>query len=586
MQAETNITAMTNFVCKREIQVIDGVRYCRLALSGEFPDWKTEASQMHMLLRFYREIAGSIEERLYPFFVKCSHSQSGSLAFEGQADIRLDSLFMDFENTHSEVPFQVALLSLNQDMQWSQKSLDIVLQTEWLVPAEKKENVLQRIGRKGAFAVCTLLLPLWLLSGVLALKGIGRLRPAAKGMSGKRAIIYHAHDLVKGWTGYGYSMREYKTAYFKRCYEKYCARFPETEGVLFLSERSVDKGGNLDLVRTLLQKTTSMEIREFLTQRPVHKLSAGELRHCAELAAQARVIVLEDFFPQLHALDIRCETEILQLWHACGAFKLFGLSELGKTDLPQETRNHRNYTAALTSSEGIAPFYSEAFGIPERCIAPIGVPRTDVFFDERYREQAITHLYESYPAWRGKRIVLFAPTFRGSGNKTAYYPMERFPINAVMQKLPADTILLVKQHPFVKVELSVEEAFHDRVFDLTGKENINDLLFVTDLLVTDYSSSVFEAALLNIPMLFYAFDLEEYLADRDLYFDFSAFAPGKIVGELDDLLEEINRQLQQTEAACVSETFRTFFLGALDGHATERTVGLIRQMYQRNLVTR
>ena len=101
--------------------------------------------------------------------------------------------------------------------------------------------------------------------------------------------------------------------------------------------------------------------------------------------------------------------------------------------------------------------------------------------------------------------------------------MERFPIDLVMNALPPDTVLLVKQHPFVRSDLSMyrECDFADRLFDLTGKENINDLLFITDLLVTDYSSSIFEAALIDIPMIFYAFDLEEYLRERDLYFDFA-----------------------------------------------------------------
>lgn len=575
MQAEN----VKDFVCKSETRYTEGGPYLHIKISGRFPEWNTTAAQMHMLLSFYREVDGKTEQRLYPFFVRCIPAQEGGIGIEGQADIETRHLFMDFTMHHEDIPFEVRLLYINQEMQWKRKVTGIHVPMDVLAKQKQKENVLFRLGRQIGYGICTLLLPIWLLSGALAVKGIGRLRPAARGMSGKRAIIYHAHDLVKGWTGYGYSVREYKTNYFRKCYQRSLAKFPETEGVLFLSERAVDAGGNLDCVRTRLRKSSSVTIREFLTDRPVHKLTRKELKKCAELAAQARVIVLEDFFPQLHALSIRKDTEILQLWHACGAFKLFGLSELGKTSLPQDTRNHRNYTAALTSSEGIVPFYSEAFGIPERNVRPIGVPRTDIFFDETYREQITGQLYEKYPAWKGKQILLFAPTFRGSGNKTAYYPMERFPVNEVMQGLPQDTILIVKQHPFVKSQLQVSEEFRDRVFDLTGKENINDILFVTNVLITDYSSSVFEAALLNIPMLFYTFDLEEYLAERDLYFDFSTFAPGKIVGEFAELLAEIDVLLQQKEVVSVDDTFRSFFLGALDGHATERTVQLIERLY-------
>lgn len=91
------------------------------------------------------------------------------------------------------------------------------------------------------------------------------------------------------------------------------------------------------------------------------------------------MIVLEDFVPQLGALNVRQETEVLQLWHACGAFKLFGLSELGLTDLAQNTRNHRTYTRAIVSGSAMAPFYSEAFGMNINNIRQTGIPRTDVF---------------------------------------------------------------------------------------------------------------------------------------------------------------------------------------------------------------
>ncbi|MCH5268169.1 MAG: CDP-glycerol glycerophosphotransferase family protein [Lachnospiraceae bacterium] len=578
MQTENKSTELKNFECKSDCKVIDGVSYCAIEIAGEFSGWHTEISQMHMLLRFYREIDGRTEQRLYPFFVQCT-SEKSRLSVRGSVDVRTEYILSDFKVHHPESPFRVALLYVNQEMQWREQVLEAEIPVEWLEHHMKKESVLHSVGRKVTYGLCTLFLPIWLLSGALAVKGIGKLRPSAKGMSGKKAMLYHAHDMVKGWTGYGYSVREYKTNYFKRWYERFRKKVTQTSGVLFLSERAVDDGGNLDRVRKALKKENTLEITEFLTTRPVHKLTGKELKECAALAARARVIVLEDFFPQLHALSVRNDTEILQMWHACGAFKLFGLSELGKTSLSQDTRNHRSYTAALTSSEGIAPFYSEAFGIDINCIKPVGVPRTDVFFDRKYREETIEELYKRYPEWQNKKIILFAPTFRGSGNKTAYYPMEKFPINEVMDRLPKDVVLIVKQHPFVKSDIIVEDCYKSRVFDLNGKENINDLLFVTDLLVTDYSSTVFEAALLDIPMLFYTFDLEEYLSERDLYFDFSAFAPGAIIREFDELLSEINRNLGHEQKVSVDEKFREFFLGALDGNSTERTVELIHNLY-------
>ena len=125
-----------------------------------------------------------------------------------------------------------------------------------------------------------------------------------------------------------------------------------------------------------------------------------------------------------------------------------------------------------------------------------------------------------------KKVVLFAPTFRGAGNKTAYYPTDKINWNQFFENVSEEYFVILKNHPFVKNQFAYDAKWADRVLDLTGKDNINDLLFITDVLVTDYSSSVFEAALLQIPMVFYVFDKEEYLENRDIYYDFDSFVPG------------------------------------------------------------
>ena len=73
------------------------------------------------------------------------------------------------------------------------------------------------------------------------------------------------------------------------------------------------------------------------------------------------------------------------------------------------------------------------------------------------------------------------------------------------------------------------------MFDLSTKEHINDLMLISNLLITDYSSSVFEAAILELPMLFYAFDEKEYMDSRDFYFDYDQFTPGSVVADFESL---------------------------------------------------
>lgn len=442
----------------------------------------------------------------------------------------------------------------------------------------------RRFLQKTAYVFCTLLLPVWLFDGYLVVKGKKTSPYVDKEIKGKKGMFYHAQGIVKKLTGYGYSMRELKTGYFAKQYLAACRKAAKPEGILFLSERETDVGGNLDFIRQGVQKE-GLPWEEFIDTRPVDKLPFAELRRAAKMAAGAKVIILEDFYPQIHAIELRKETRLLQLWHACGAFKMFGLSDIGKVNnLRQDTKNHRNYSAAFVSGKHMVPFYSEAFGISPDKVLPLGVPRTDIFFDEDYKRQIHEKLFTKYPVLCGKKVVLFAPTFRGSGNKRAYYPAERFSVEEFLESAPEDTVLILKNHPFVKQTFSVPEKYRDKVLDLTGRENINDVLFITDLLITDYSSCIFEAALLAVPMLFYVFDLEEYVKGRDIYFDFASFAPGSQVKTFEELLSEVDRFLQG-EAGSQHEhsgekrrEFCEYFLDSLDGHSTERILAYIREL--------
>lgn len=66
------------------------------------------------------------------------------------------------------------------------------------------------------------------------------------------------------------------------------------------------------------------------------------------------------------------------------------------------------------------------------------------------RRKSSEELYGKYPILKENRVILFAPTFRGDGNKDAYYPLEAFDVNHFMERQPEDTVLILKNHPFVK----------------------------------------------------------------------------------------------------------------------------------------
>lgn len=563
------------------MEIEEGVNLLHLKAAGTV----SRAPANHKL-RILAVFSAKGTVRRFPMDAVCSEEgaafseKEGAASFVLQKDISLSDIFYPVPEQIEQQMVKTTFEYCDEKGEWISFDEELCLEGKYFLKQQEKTSGLRRFLRRVAYIGCTLLLPVWLLDGYLAVKGMKSSPYIDSEIKGKKGIFYHAQGIVKRLTGYGYSMREIKTGYFAKQYKRSCRKITEPDGVLFLSEREPDQGGNLDLIRSGVQKE-NLAWQEFIDTRPVHKLPFSAIRRAAWLAAGARVIVLEDFYPQIHALTLREETKLLQLWHACGAFKMFGLSDIEKVNhLQQDTKNHRSYSVTFVSGTQMIPFYSEAFGISPERVLPLGVPRTDIFFDEAYGKRVRERLYSSYPMLSGKQVVLFAPTFRGSGNKRAYYPVERFSVDSFLDAMPEDSVLVLKNHPFVKDIFSCEERHQSRVLDLTGKENINDILFITDLLITDYSSCIFEASLLAVPMLFYVFDLEEYVSGRDIYFDFASFAPGSQADSFAELIKEAEKILEKGKEADNEKRgeFCRYFLDSLDGHSTERILSYIKQL--------
>ena len=203
------------------------------------------------------------------------------------------------------------------------------------------------------------------------------------------------------------------------------------------------------------------------------------------------------------------------------------------------------------------------------------MPRTDIFFDETYKEKKIKELYEKYPILKEKKVIMFAPTFRGNGQKTAHYDFDQLDLELMYEQLSQEYVIIMKLHPFIKNIPVWDSKYQDFIVDLSHEREINDLLFISDLLITDYSSVCFEYALLNRPMIFFAYDLEEYIASRDFYYPYESFVPGPIVKTSQELVEIIKTENYNKEKL---NQFRTKFFDHLDGKSTKRVVDMLLKL--------
>ena len=370
------------------------------------------------------------------------------------------------------------------------------------------------------------------------------------------------------------NLRKPILALFKYYYRVLCEHHPIVENrIAFMSGRRDSMGGNPEFVYNLIKDREDIDFKFLLFSDPNGHSKIKNIREFMHLYATSKVVIVDDYFRLLNTVDKREGVKLFQLWHACGAFKTFGFTRLGKKGGPKQTdSNHRMYDYAIVSSREIEKHYAEGFGLSDECVVATGIPRTDIFMDEAYAKSVRDAFYEKRPQLKDKKILLFAPTFRGNGQMSAYYPLEAFNPAQVYESLGGEYAILIKLHPFCKERFKIDEKYKDFIIDLSEEDELNDLLFVTDLLVTDYSSVVFEASLLNIPMLFYAYDLYEYISSRDFYYDFEGFVPGKIVFSESELVSSIKENDFEKEKV---DGFKNKFFDSLDGKSSQRVADLI-----------
>ncbi|WEG13144.1 CDP-glycerol glycerophosphotransferase family protein [Pullulanibacillus sp. KACC 23026] len=369
----------------------------------------------------------------------------------------------------------------------------------------------------------------------------------------------------------GFVYRVLYTPLFQMAYRIFCMLPIKPRKLLFASDSRSEISGNFKFVYDEMRERGINFDYKFMLKRHIReKKSLKELMTLAYHLATARFIVIDDFFPMVYPLKIRPKADLVQLWHAVGAFKTFGFSRIGLPGGPSpRSKNHRNYTKAIVSSKSVAKYYAEGFGISEDKIIPTGIPRTDVFFDRSYQNQVREDLYKHYPFLKGKKVITFAPTFRGNGQQSAHYPMEVLDLGKLYHALKDEYVFLFKIHPFVKNDFSIPYEYSDFFYDFSEYREINDLLFVTDILITDYSSVCFEFALLNRPMIFYAYDVEEYVEKRDFYYDYHKFIPGTLTRSTDDLIQVIHEERFNMQRI---KPFVNYFFDYVDGESTSRVI--------------
>lgn len=357
---------------------------------------------------------------------------------------------------------------------------------------------------------------------------------------------------------------------------------PQRRRVVLATSHAPAISGNLAFIRDELDRREPPIAYTVLAYRSLkartHRLQiALQGMKAGYHLATSRVFIVDDYFFPIYVIKPRKGSTIVQTWHASGAFKKIGWSVLDKTfgadeEFVDRVALHSNYDICLMASKSAAVHYADAFRQPlERFRTDIGMPRTDVLFGDERIAEVSAGLREKYRLPEGKRVILYAPTFRGTAVFRATSPTN-LDIGELHRVLGADHVLLMRLHPFVRESAPIPANLEDFAIDVSDHPDIHELMHVSDVLVTDYSSAIFEFSLLNRPMAFFAPDLGDYDGERGFFFDYRTGVPGPVFDTTAQLAAWLRAGEFDLERVA---RFRDDSFEVADGHATERFVDQI-----------
>lgn len=322
--------------------------------------------------------------------------------------------------------------------------------------------------------------------------------------------------------------------------------------ILLMSETRVPIGGNLKALDDRL-KERGLDQKFHISYSFSKTLQQSKWKtflvwsRLLWLIAGQDYIFVDDYVPIFKTIHLQKNTKLIQLWHAGVGFKSVGYSRFGRAGSPHPTDScHRRYDYAVVGAKGLIPVYEEVFGITEDHFLPYGLPRLDGYMEKKRIYAFREAFYQKYPQFRKKKIVMFAPTYRGSTQKEAFYPLELVDQKALYEILGDEYIFLYKMHPFITDKVMIPKIYQDKIYDFSHEGDINELFYVTDVLITDFSSNIYEFALQHKPIIFYAYDKDVYQLTRGVHRTLEE-APGVVCETFDEVLQTLKENCFSTE---------------------------------------
>lgn len=272
-----------------------------------------------------------------------------------------------------------------------------------------------------------------------------------------------------------------------------------------------------------------------------------------------------DYYMPVYGCKRRDGTSVVQLWHGSGLFKKFGYAT--EDDIPSSftARAHTNYTLVTVSADISREHYARAMDVDIDIIKALGISSTDMLFDSEYIKAQEEEFFRRYPHLEGKKIITYAPSFRGRASEPDSFELPDF--NMLSSDLGDEYAVMIKLHPLMYKRVGDLENLPSNCYNC-GDEDIYRLLIASSALVSDYSAIINEASLLGKAVLFYAPDLDEYQKNRGFFINYREDLPGSISSTTEELSAHLG-DLDKYDYDRLKD-FASKFMGACDGNSTRR----------------
>lgn len=329
------------------------------------------------------------------------------------------------------------------------------------------------------------------------------------------------------------------------CFKTFCILPVRKDIAVFESYRGESFSGNPKYILLEIQKRKSIRCIAFVNNPTVYQNDYQNIRFVKRLSveyiywlARAKYVVNNVNYPDF--LQKREGTYHVQTMHGT-PLKLMGSDLISKTNYAYKQNllglfnRSKRWDLLVSPNQYTTEIFTRVFRY-RGDVLECGYPRNDILVNNVNNDVMKSEMKAKLGLDADKKVILFAPTWRESSSNVDIESSLNIDFQALKDELSHEYVVILRLHHLVSDNLDVSD-YEGFIYDLSDYPDSQELLIATDLLVTDYSSIMFDYLNYKKTLVLYLHDYDEYMEDRGAYFDIRKSSPGKIAYNFEELLK-------------------------------------------------